>query len=472
MNISRLGPVILVDDEPDLLLGSRGLLKSVGVHAVTTLDDSRKLLPLLEDVQASVIVLDLFMPHLTGMELLPQLVERHPETPVIIMTAAQEIDNAVACMKDGAFDYLVKPVEENRFTSSIRKALEMLAMRQEIGSFRKALFADRPENESAFAHIVTRNSKMIAIFRYLEAVRVSSEPVLITGETGVGKELFATAIHALSERKGQLVKVNAAGLDDAMFSDALFGHRKGAFTGAESHREGLIAQAAGGTLFLDEIGDLAPASQVKLLRLVQERQYYPLGADTPRNTDARLVLATNRDLRPMAEAGEFRKDLYFRLSAHQAEIPPLRKRREDLPLLVNYFLEMAAVEMGKTVPTPPPELYDLLGAHHFPGNVRELRALLFDAVARHTAGVMSLEPIREAILKEQAHQASPPRPDREGGSANPFALLPDPLPCVDETEALLIQEAMKRAGGNQGVAAGMLRISRQTLNRKLKRTKG
>ena len=236
-------PVVLVDDESTVLLSARLVLNSTGIKDVLTLEDSRELLPLPADRPVAAVVLDLFMPYLSGTQLLPEIVGNHPELPVIVMTASQEIETAVACMKEGAFDYLVKPVEESRFVASVKRALELRALRLQMGALKRSLMTDRLEHAEQFSDIVTVSRKMRSLFQYLEAVAGSGEPVLITGETGTGKELLAEAVHRLSGRSGDFVTVNAAGLDDTLFSDTLFGHRKGAFSGADRAREGMVAQA-------------------------------------------------------------------------------------------------------------------------------------------------------------------------------------------------------------------------------------
>jgi len=263
-------PVVLVDDETTVLFSSKMILGSAGIKDVLTVEDSRELMPLLADQEVAAVVLDLFMPYLSGTQLLPEIISEHPELPVIVMTATQEVETAVACMKEGAFDYLVKPVEESRFVSSVKRALEVRALRRQVSALRRSLMTDELEHGEAFSNIVTVSRKMRSLFQYLEAIAGSGEPVLITGETGTGKELLAEAIHNLSGRTGAFVPVNAGGLDETLFSDTLFGHRKGAFSGADTTREGMIAQAEGGTLFLDEIGDLTPASQIKrvILRIL------------------------------------------------------------------------------------------------------------------------------------------------------------------------------------------------------------
>ncbi|MEW8153745.1 MAG: response regulator, partial [Candidatus Thiodiazotropha endolucinida] len=227
-------PVVLVDDESSVLFSSKMILQSAGIKEVLTLGDSRELMPLLAEQDVAVVVLDLFMPYLSGTQLLPEVVREHPELPVIVMTATQEVETAVACMKGGGFDYLVKPVEENRFVSSVKHAMEVRALRQQVSALRRSLMTDQLEHGEVFSNIVTVSRKMRSLFQYLEAIAVSTEPVLISGETGTGKELLAMAIHRLSHCKGAFVPVNAAGLDDTLFSDTLFGHRKGAFSGADT----------------------------------------------------------------------------------------------------------------------------------------------------------------------------------------------------------------------------------------------
>ena len=283
--------VLLVDDEERILTTSRLCLQSSGIDDVQTLSDSSKVMQCLEGGQVAVIVLDLHMPQPSGVELLPRIIHDHPQIPVIIVTADDEIETVVDCVKMGACDYLVKPVDSRRLVTCVGKALEMRSLSTELSDLTQRLLTDRLDHPDAFNAIVTGNKKMRAIFQYVEIVAVTRQPVMITGETGAGKELVARAIHDLSGCSGEYVALNAAGLDDNMFSDTLFGHKKGAFTGADLARDGLISRAAGGTLFLDEIGDLNEMSQVKLLRLLQEQEYYPVGSDFAKKSNARIVLA-------------------------------------------------------------------------------------------------------------------------------------------------------------------------------------
>jgi two-component system, NtrC family, response regulator HydG len=462
--------ILLVDDEPRTLLSFSTLLRSSGLRQVTTIDDSKRVLPFLEQNPVALVVLDLSMPFIPGQDLLVEIQQQFPEIPVIVMTATNEIDTAVECMRCGAMDYLVKPVENNRFLSSVKRALEIHNLKQEVSHLKKYVLSDKLEHPEAFAHLVTNSPNMVAIFKYIEAISQSPQPVLITGETGTGKELIARALHLCGRPGKEFVAVNAAGLDDTMFSDTLFGHKKGAFTGAESRRDGLIATAAGGTIFLDEIGDLNPQSQVKLLRLIQEHEYYPLGSDVPYKTDAHIVVATNQNLDQAMESGQFRRDLYFRLSAHQIHVPPLRERCQDLPMLLAHFLQKAAQSLKKKPPTPPPQLVTLLSLYNFPGNIRELESMIYDAVSRHTSSILSMDSFKRVIKKEIA---SPPEKDKGvplGGNAS-WEQMFGTFPTLKRIEEWLVDEAMKRARGNQGIAASFLGITRQALNKRLVRRK-
>ena len=460
-------PVLLVDDEPPLLRSASLLLRAAGITPVLTLDDSRLVLSRLAEDQIGVVVLDLTMPHLSGQVLLEQITANHPTIHAIVMTATHDLETAVQCMQAGAIDYLVKPVDKHRLVSSVRRALELRALRQAVGSLQEPLRSDTSQPHQAFAEMVTQHPTMQALLRYVEAIARSPQPVLITGETGTGKELLARAIHRLAAPRGALVAVNVAGLDDQVFSDTLFGHTRGAFTGADRPREGLITRAEDGTLFLDEMGDLAAVSQVKLLRLLQDGTYYPLGADRPRQSRARVVVATNRDVVQDVHAGTFRKDLYYRLRAHHVQIPPLRARRDDLPLLITHCLAKAATAFCKPVPTVPLALYQLLHTYAFPGNVRELEAMVFDAVARHPGGSLALQAFKDAmesgrrlLVGEQG--SAPALPSQSAWDA-------EPLPTLQEAENALIAAALRHADGNQGVAAGLLGVSRQALNKRLRR---
>ncbi|SNB48107.1 sigma-54 dependent transcriptional regulator [Geobacter sp. DSM 9736] len=466
MNISYTGgSILLVDDEPEILELTKMTLSGEGIGDVTTTTDSRDVLHLLEKERVSVIVLDLMMPKLSGTELLTTLVGTHPHIPVIVMTAMDEVETAVECLKTGAFDYLVKPVDPNRLISVVEKALRLSSLETELSSLKECLLADRLDNTQAFRNIITCNKKMRAVFQYAEVISRSRQPILITGETGVGKDLIAAAVHELSGMPGEFVTVNVAGLDDFTFSDTLFGHKKGAYTGADRSRDGLIQKAAAGTLFLDEIGDLNPSSQVKLLRLLQSHEYYPLGSDTLKSTDARIIVATNQDLTRLIAEGKFRKDLYYRLCAYQLHVPPLRERTDDIPLLLGHFVEQAAVSLRRKQPLLAPGLAEELASCEFPGNVRELQALVYDAVARDATGTLTADSfpcIRSHIEVKPLKAATPQE------ASEMLRRLFGRFPTIEEVAECMIEAAMSIAGERRNIAAGMLGITRQALHRRLR----
>jgi len=453
--------ILMVDDEPAWLRSLGMTLEGPGGFSnLLTCSDAREVMGLFETHDIGLVLLDLTMPHIAGEELLRRIGEEHPGVQVIIISGMNQLETAVGCMRQGAFDYFVKTTDEDRLLDGVRRAVRMVELQRENHAIRRRLFGRRLERPEAFAPLVTRDPAMLAVFGYLESVAASRQPLLILGESGVGKELIARAAHQLGGDDGPLVSVNVAGLDDNVFSDTLFGHRRGAFTGAERERPGMIEKAAGGTLFLDEIGDLSPASQVKLLRLLQEGEYYPLGSDSPSQLKARIICATHHDLQAMVAERSFRKDLYYRLHAHQVRIPPLRDRKDDLPLLLDHFLEKAAAELGKKVPTPPPELAPLLRTYSFPGNIRELQAMVHDAVSQHQGGVLSCEVFLQRI--GDARQGPEPV-----ARQNPFDSL-DELPTLAEAGELLVDAALARAGNNQTLAARLLGISQPALSKRLK----
>jgi DNA-binding NtrC family response regulator len=420
--------------------------------------DARKAVELARSQEPSVVLLDLRMPHLPGEKLLGELRGIFPNLPVIVVTATDEVASAVACMQAGAFDYMVKPVEDTRLLSGVRRALDLRRLERDYRHLKEKLFSPGLASPQAFAALLTRSRAMHGVFQYVETIARNSEPILLTGETGVGKNLLARAIHDASARSGEYVEVNTSGLDDQVFADTLFGHHKGAFTGATELRQGRIQQAAGGTLLLDEIGDLSLASQTKLLDLLDTGNYYPLGSDLPRRSDARFLVATNRDLEALLRNEKFRMDLYFRLSTYSIRIPPLRERIEDLPLLLDHFLAAAARKADRAAPSLPAGLVELLGKYEFPGNVRELDHLVRDALARTTSNVLSAAPFLERTGKNLGSHAEP---------LSSF-VFPERLPTLRRATEMLIDEALRRAQGNQSAAADLLGISHQALSKRLK----
>ncbi|MFP5213679.1 MAG: sigma-54-dependent transcriptional regulator, partial [Acidobacteriota bacterium] len=396
--------------------------------------------------------------------LLEMIGEQYPEVDVIVVSGMNQVQAAVRCMQLGAVDYFVK-TEQERLLSGMLRAVRTIELKRENSSIKSRFLSDTLENPEAFSELVTNCKTMRSICQYVESIAGSKQPVLITGESGVGKELIARALHALGTPLGPLVAVNVSGLDDAIFSDTLFGHVRGAFTGASEGRSGMVEQASGGTLFLDEIGDLSPVCQVKLLRLLQEGEYFPVGSDRPKRLNARIVAATNHDLSVKQTSGQFRKDLYYRLCTHHIHVPPLRERSEDIPLLLNHYMEEAAQALGKKKPSYPKELPVLLSTYAFPGNVRELKAMIYDAVSRHGSKMLSMSSFLNAIGKAGAPRAVV----EEHETDNPFSVM-DQLPTLDEAAELLIVEAMHRARGNQTIASRMLGISQPALCKRLKKS--
>lgn len=458
---------MIVDDEASILLAIETTLQLAGLDNTITCQDSRRVMDMLAENPVELILLDLNMPNVDGHRLLDDVRLEYPDVPVIIVTGAVDVETAVRCIKAGAFEYIVKPVEADRLITAVNRAVSYQELKRENRSLRRHMLRTDLENPEAFGHIITGNRMMLTLFQYVESIATTSQPVLVQGETGVGKELVARAIHRLSGLKGGFVAVNAAGLDDTVFSDTLFGHLKGAYTGADIQRGGLIEQADGGTLFLDEIGDLTQASQVKLLRLLQEGEYFPLGSDVPRSSNARIVAATNQRLSALLSQGRFRKDLSYRLQTHRIHIPPLRERLDDIPQLLDHFIADAASRLNKPTPSVPRDLEALLSNYSYPGNVRELESMVFDAVSRHRSGVLPVKTFNAHISREQASHGL--LPASHNIDVDPPISFSHKLPTIKQATRLLIEEAMRRSGGNQSRAAKVLGISQQALSKRLKK---
>ncbi len=458
-------PILVVDDEEGILFSIDTTLQLAGITNVLTCSDSRQVMSIVQRRTPSVVLLDLNMPHVDGEAILDRIAVRYPEIPVIIITGRIDAETAVDCMKTGAFDYIVKPVDENRLLATVRKSLQFGELHQENLALNDKLREGTLKHPEAFAEMITSSPKMLLLFNYVESVATTFHPVLVSGETGTGKELMARAIHRLSGNPGEFVATNVAGLDDNVFSDTLFGHVRGAFTGAEAERSGLIERAADGTLFLDEIGDLSSGSQIKLLRLLQEREYMPLGQDATRKSSARIIASTHVDLWELQQKELFRQDLHYRLRTHRIVIPPLRERKEDIAALVEHFVHNASASLDKPEPRIPQELMVVLENYTFPGNIRELQAMVFDAVALSEGGSLPLRVFREHIA--QARQAECRHHTRDGAEGIPLNFT-DPLPTIKQATRMLVEEAMFRSGNNQTAAASMLGISQQALSKRLR----
>ena len=466
--------ILILDDDETLRTRLELLFARVGIDKIIATGDKKRASELVAKRAVELVILDLFLPEEAGEELLREFSRVAPELPVLVMTGASDPETIVRCMRLGAVDYIVKPIDEVRLLVSVWNALASVEQKRVAEGFRDKVFERKLDQPEAFRAIVTQNERMLNLFSYAESVARSRQPVLLTGETGTGKELFARAIHEASGRRGRFVAVNVGGLDDTMFSDSLFGHRKGAYTGADTAREGLLKEAEGGTILLDEVGDLEPHSQIKLLRFLQEGEYYPLGADLPLRSDARVIAATTKNLREASKNGDFRSDLFYRLQTHPIALPPLRERQEDLRLLILYFLEKSALDLGMEFPgdeaaqSCATKVALVLSSYDFPGNVRELESLVHDAVTGSRGGKLDLEALEARIGIEKHFEK------KEGDSKGKLSsliqnLAEGKMPTMDEAERELAEIALQRSEGNMSKAAQVLGISRQTLYNKLKK---
>jgi len=461
MNTNPFHPILVVDDETETLKSIELLLLSFGITNVVLCNQSGQVPDLLTQHRFSIALIDLMMPDLNGEDILEILQADFPEIPVIIITGANDVDTAVRCMKKGAYDFFLKPIDKEVFEPAVKRALEKSELKWEINNLKKHILKKRIEHPEVFQSIITNNKQVYAVFSYLEAVAMGPEPVLITGENGTGKELFAKAIHSLSKLQGPFVAVNVAGLDDTLFSDTLFGHKKSAFSDASTPRKGLLEKAYEGTLFLDEIGDLSIQSQIKLLRLLQEKEYFPLGSDLAEQAITRIVVATNHDLIQLIENQQFRRDLFYRLNTHSIHIPPLRERMDDIPLLLDHFLEQAKVIYKREHVTYENNFIDLLMTYSFPGNIRELRALVFDCICLTANNILTGEILKSKLdLNAQTNRAQ--------SLIKPDISFPGKLPTLKQAADMLVEEALRRTGDNQSKAASLLGITHQALSKRLK----
>ncbi|MEI6214262.1 MAG: sigma-54 dependent transcriptional regulator [Desulfuromonadales bacterium] len=451
--------ILLFDEQDTFFSGLSMLLHSSGFKRVFAITDSTKIIPFMKETPIAVVIFGLNAPSDSRKTVLREIIQSQPDCSVIVASTLNDRETAVECMKIGVSDFLIHPLDINKLIKSVRSCVES----SQAGARNRQTQARLPHETrdvgEVFAPIVTRDRKMLTIFRYIEAIAPTTQAVLITGETGTGKELIARAIHNASGRNGEFVTVNVAGLDDIMFSDTLFGHARGAYTGADRERKGLIEMAGSGTLLLDEIGDLSIASQVKLLRLLQEDEYYPLGLDRKIISTARILVATNSSLESKMGSGTFRPDLFYRLCSHHIHLPALRERINDIPLLVETFSASSAKELGRQLPALSADALDMLIRYEFPGNVRELKGMVSNAVALSTGGSLTFPKLKPRFT-----------PPLLPAAIADFSTLPRSsgrMPTLTEAEEYLIREALRATGGNQRAAAVMLGVSRQALNKRL-----
>ena len=400
---------------------------------------------------ADLIITDLRLPGMDGLQLLSSLRERGMQTPIVVMTAFGSIETAVEAMKAGAVDFLPKPFSLDHLMAVVGKAIELRNLRDENRQLREEL-----GQRYQFGNIVGRSPAMREIFATLERVAPSRATVLLAGESGVGKDMIARAIHHHSPRRDKpFVKINCTALPENLMESELFGYEKGAFTGANMAKPGKFEQADTGTVFLDEIGDVPPAIQVKLLRILQEREFERLGSNKVRHIDVRVVAATNVDLREALEQGTFREDLYYRLNVMPISIPPLRERREDIPFLAEHFVQKLWKDVGSTASAISEEAIQKLMQYHWPGNVRELENVIERSLVLASGAELTAADIR----LDSAPRAHRPAADSE------YA-IPEGL-TLDEYEQAIIRDALKRANNNKSQAARMLGLTRNALRYRL-----
>ncbi len=446
--------ILVVDDDASARTALAELLRDEG-YTVDTAADGFKALPKLEELGPDVLLTDLKMPAMDGLELMRRARTLDPEVAAIVMTAHSAIDTAVLAMRQGAADYLPKPVHFGELTIVLDRALERRRLRREAGEMRQRL-ADRHQ----IRNIVGSSPPMQRVFETVLQVAGARASVLLTGESGTGKELVAAALHEHSPRaSGPFVKLHCAALAESLLESELFGHEKGAFTGAAARRDGRFQQAVGGTLFLDEIGEFSPAVQVKLLRFLQEREFERVGGNETVKVDVRIVAATNRDLLQRVEDGHFREDLYYRLNVVTIEMPPLRARPTDIPLLATHFLRKAAEDNGKTVRGFTDEALDRLVRHAWPGNVRELENAIERAVVVCRGEEVRAEDLPATVQPAQAGA---------GGSGMPIV----PGSSLADLERYAILRTLEHTGGSTSRAAEILGISPRKIQYRLHQYSG
>jgi DNA-binding NtrC family response regulator len=448
--------ILIVEDEAkmrrllELQLGEEGFI----VHSAA---DAEVGLQLLVREKPDLVVTDLRLPGMSGLEFLQAVKRVNAALPVVVMTAYGTVESAVEAMKIGASDFVTKPFSLAELVLVIRKELDSHRLREENRSLREAL-----GRRYAYDNIVAQSDKMQAVLALVERVAPTNSTVLLGGESGVGKDLIARAIHEHSQRaSGPFVKINSTAIPENLLESELFGYEKGAFSGASGTKLGKFEVADKGTLFLDEIGDVPPAIQVKLLRVLQDREFERLGGTKTHKVDVRLVAATNRDLRAALEEGTFREDLYYRLNVVAIDIPPLRDHKEDIPALANYFLERYARESGKPVIGITPEAMTRLMDYHWPGNVRELQNIIERGVT------LSSAPSTGATTGTMLDVADIYIENSTARSASSSTHVLPPGMTLEQWEDETIREALRRANGNKSQAARALGLSRNALRYRL-----
>lgn len=443
--------ILLVDDEVKLLDVLSGVLEGLGYRPLTA-SSGAAALERLEQDPVDLVLTDLRMPGMSGQELLAEIHRRHPSMPVVIMTAYSTVRDAVQAIKDGAFDYIDKPIEQEELATTLANALRLHEALRDNERLRREL-----AGRYKFDTLVGKSPAFQKVLRAVSEVCEQRTTVLLTGESGSGKEVVARAIHFNSPRQRKpFVAVNCAAIPEALLESEFFGHVKGSFTGAVSNRVGRFAQAEGGTLFLDEVGDMPLNLQAKILRVLQERQYEPVGATGSRTADVRIIAATNRDLTAMVAENKFREDLYYRLAVFPIALPPLRERAEDIPLFLDLFADDLAPTLGKRDIRFSPDAVRVLTAYRWPGNIRELQNCVERSLISARSPVISAADLPAYIAEKPGN-----------GTAQDFPIQLDDVAAAFERG--LIVEALKRAEGVQVRAAELLGINERSLWHRLKK---
>ncbi|CAB1068978.1 hypothetical protein JY97_12640 [Alkalispirochaeta odontotermitis] len=446
-------PVLVVDDDEGLLLSIKATLVSAGLPEPALVSDSRNVMALMRDHQYQLVILDLMMPHLDGIGVLEKIKREFPDSECVVVSANDEVAAAVEAMSLGAADYLVKPLNGEKLIALVNRSLEKYNLQDELARFGGKKVYSELKNPQAFADMVAEDESMALVFHQVEAVANTEYSVVINGESGTGKEMLARVIHRISKRsKAPFYAVNMASFSKTIFEDEFFGHAKGAYTDASSDRRGFFEAAHGGTLFLDEITELEPSLQAKLLRVIEEREFYRLGSTEIRNVDVRIIAATNRDINEEIINNNFRADLYCRINMYNIKIPPLRERKDDILPLAKYFLKIHARTNNKKIHSLAPELADRLLQSSFLGNVRELENIIAGAVLLERGKTLTLA---------SAHNLLPySGPERRKNVE---------LLKLDELERRHIKRVLEVTGGNRPKAAKILGINVSTVYRKLEK---
>jgi two-component system NtrC family response regulator len=449
--------ILIIDDEKNYLLILEAILEEEG-YTVTALGDPVMAMTYLEESEVDVVITDMKMPGMTGQEVLENVRRHHPHIPVMIMTAFGTIDRAVEAMKSGAFDYITKPFSNDEILLSVRKALKLSHAERQNRLLRESL-AEKFGKEA----ILGNSKAMQDVLALAGKVAPTRSNVLITGESGTGKELVARAIHIASDRKDMpFVSVNCMSLNPGVLESELFGHEKGSFTGAMALKRGRFELAQGGTLFLDEIGELSLEMQVKLLRVLQERVIERVGGTETLAVDFRLVAATNKNLQEEIVAGRFREDLFYRLNVVNIHLPPLRERREDIPILASHFLRKFSLENNREVLGFTAGAIDYLSAYEWPGNVRQLENVIERCVVLSSRDVIDVEDLPPELRDEEMQFKS---------AVDLLPLKINLSETLEKIEAALIRRAMVHSGFVQVKTAEMLDVSKSLLQYKLKKYK-